>query len=365
MSHFTVLVIGDDFEAQLQPFHEFECSGIVDKYVQEIDHTDEARQKYDKDTTTCLRAADGSLHSFFDEKCEWRPEFSRPDTTAPSWDNRRRVCHAPEGFEQIEAPTSLMQSFAEFVDGYYGWQPVPHGEAPDLEDRHKYGYALLDEFGDIQKCVARTNPNSKWDWWTIGGRWKGFLKLKLGATGVSGEEGVMGSHFAKGADRADQARKGDIDFDGMRDQAGEKSGAYWDKANAITGGESWESWGSVRDRICGTGDSFDRARIDEAREFYQGQRPVAALKEGDPDAFGWSLDDALAGTRDNYVQASRDQACTTFAVIKDGQWFEKGSMGWWGMVSGETDQAEWNRQFNELIDGLPDDTLLTVVDCHI
>lgn len=51
--------------------------------------------------------------------------------------------------------------------------------------------------------------------------------------------------------------------------------------------------------------------------------------------------------------------------MKDGKWYEKGRMGWWGMVSGEKEQDVWNKQFTALIDGLSDDTILTVVDCHI
>ena len=37
MSHFTVLVIGDDVEKQLQPYHEYECTGVKDEYVKWID----------------------------------------------------------------------------------------------------------------------------------------------------------------------------------------------------------------------------------------------------------------------------------------------------------------------------------------
>jgi hypothetical protein len=35
------------------------------------------------------------------------------------------------------------------------------------------------------------------------------------------------------------------------------------------------------------------------------------------------------------------------------------------MVSDEIDQAEWNRKYSELLDSLSDDTVLTIVDCHI
>lgn len=39
MSHFAVLVIGDDVAKQLQPYHEYECTGVKDKYVIEVDKT--------------------------------------------------------------------------------------------------------------------------------------------------------------------------------------------------------------------------------------------------------------------------------------------------------------------------------------
>lgn len=55
----------------------------------------------------------------------------------------------------------------------------------------------------------------------------------------------------------------------------------------------------------------------------------------------------------------------TFAVIKDGQWYERGEMGWWGVVSDEKDESEWDNQFHELLKSVPDDTLLSVYDCHI
>ena len=57
--------------------------------------------------------------------------------------------------------------------------------------------------------------------------------------------------------------------------------------------------------------------------------------------------------------------CITFAIVKDGEWFERGEMGWWGVVTNESDRSEWCAKYNELLNGLSDDTLLTLVDCHI
>ena len=49
----------------------------------------------------------------------------------------------------------------------------------------------------------------------------------------------------------------------------------------------------------------------------------------------------------------------------NGEWHERGKMGWWACVSNEKDEDVWFSEFNKLIDSLPDDTLLTIVDCHI
>lgn len=337
MSHFTVLVIGPDVERQLQPYHEYECTGTDDEFVKDIDITDEARAAYERSTETRLKARDGSLHSFFDAAGNWRPEFSKADPEAPTWDRARRVRFVPEGYEQVEVPTREVEGFDEWVEGYYGFPP-----------------RMVD---GASRVIKRTNPNKKWDWWKIGGRWSGLLKLKPGRGGAKGEPGLMGSHFAKGDDRADQALKGDVDFDGMRDQAGEKAGALWDKANALTGGATWEAWDSVRERM--------KPDIDGARNFYNGQAAIKALKAGDQEAFGWDLDDTLSGARDAFVQAARDRAITTFALVYRGEWSEKGRMGLFACVDNEMEQSAWNRMFNDLVNGLPDDALLTVVDCHI
>ena len=68
MTHFTVLVVGPNPEQQLAPFHEFECTGKNDQYVQNVDVTEELRGEFASSTENCLRAPDGTLHNFFDEK---------------------------------------------------------------------------------------------------------------------------------------------------------------------------------------------------------------------------------------------------------------------------------------------------------
>ena len=64
------MVVGDNHEKQLQPFHEFECTGTNDEFVQNVDLTDELRKKYEDDTETIrrLRAPDGSLHEPYNDE---------------------------------------------------------------------------------------------------------------------------------------------------------------------------------------------------------------------------------------------------------------------------------------------------------
>ena len=68
MSHFTVMVIGDNVDEQMAPYHEFECTGDDNEYVQDIDRTEEARKEYEKDTTTMVKSPSGKIQSRFTKK---------------------------------------------------------------------------------------------------------------------------------------------------------------------------------------------------------------------------------------------------------------------------------------------------------
>jgi hypothetical protein len=305
MSHFTVLVIGDDAEAELQPFHEFECTGTNDEYVIDEDVTEELQSRID----------DG---------------------------------------ESIEDAL-----------GYYGLEDkiVDHESKVDTvgdDCEHKYGYAIVKD-GALVKAVNRTNPNRKWDWYQVGGRWSGMLRLKPGAQGAHGDRSWMNRDQPTDANYCDSALKKDIDFATMRDEAGNEAAKRWDEAHAIISGRTWLTWEQVQEKI--TEGQGEKNVWDVRREFYHDQEALKALRQQFNNPFA-NLDEFLT-PREAYVNTARNAAGTTFAVLKDGEWYEKGDMGWWGMVSDEKGQDAWNEQFAKLIDDLPDDTRLTVVDCHI
>jgi len=292
MSHFTVLVVGNDPEKQLAPFNEQPKKGSP--YLKFEDKTDEFLKEYQTGTTSEFYCSSSSswgaeisndlfnklkenqvgfesdyvvrknFGSYFKNRCRYRAyerdENNKPIFTSKQWFEVigvKETTHPDmdvcfEGVVRIkkidapkELPLNVMYStFDDFISNYHGIESEPDG---------KYGYWR--------------NPNSKWDWFTLGGRYSGKIQLKVGTTGETGKSGAFDNEVG-----IDSAKKGDI------------------------------------------------ANLNEIQ---------------------------------------------TFAVLKDGQWYERGEMGWWACVSNEMTDEQWDAEYNKLISDLPDDTLLSIYDCHI
>ena len=75
------------------------------------------------------------------------------------------------------------------------------------------------------------------------------------------------------------------------------------------------------------------------------------------------------GTRTNEDYASEidwNRTSAPFAFVDSyGRWYERGEMGWWGIVTNEKDKDEYDEMFNKFVKKLDEDTKVTVVDCHI
>ena len=57
---------------------------------------------------------------------------------------------------------------------------------------------------------------------------------------------------------------------------------------------------------------------------------------------------------------------TPYAFITpNGEWVERGEMGWFGIGSNEMNEDEWDAKFREYLKTLDKDIILTLVDCHI
>ena len=187
MSHFSLLVVTDKeptndvLSAALWPFHEFECTG-EERYIVDVDQTEEARKEYTENTTRFYVDPSGA---------RWEPYTDRfyrdplPGENVGmgmgfgggiSWNSkdwgdgrgyRAKVHFLPDGWSEVQVPTSEVESFVDWAKDYYGRETVLDGTA--LNDAHKYGYIVIDAAGEVIKIIDRTNPNKQWGWWQIGG----------------------------------------------------------------------------------------------------------------------------------------------------------------------------------------------------
>lgn len=177
------------------------------------------------------------------------------------------------------------------------------------------------------------NPDSKWDWYTVGGRWAGLLTVKNGAPHAIGEkswtwEDKNPYESEGGIIKCDCARIKDLVFLN-KEKTAQNARRFWELY--IEG---------------------DEPQNDEEREMI---KYVWYKKEYYTDTY-----------KDKKTYARCESAFSTYAVItKDGKWHAKGQMGWFGMSS-DNDVVAWHDGYQKLVlDNAEEDDYITIIDCHI
>lgn len=415
MSHFTVLVIGPDHARALAPFCEAGSGSCEDEFIVDVDETEDARENYEGSTRSMLEK-DGERIEAYDNRFYREPTAEETKKhgrmfgsgsgggiswTSQDWEDgkgyRAKVRYVPEGWTELKVPMPEVMNFAEWCEYYYGWTTVKHGEKPTEEQKH--GYVQLGEDGEAVKCIDRTNPNGNWDWFQVGGRWRGYFPLK---TGIEYDEAQLGKpgtgehmdirdgkgpHANYEAERrVDQVRLGDVDFEHARDKAGREAHhrfAGWKTVFEKHGKPeiSWpETYAKIEAEIAeldakgileekvphpdpNEGHELNRGGLARhtLRQRYNEQPAIAAYREVD----AWTNPmDEFGFDEEAYVQKCRGRALVPYALIKDGKWYAKGEMGWWGISTDEKEGDKWSEEVARLYDDLPPDTMLTLVDCH-
>lgn len=340
MSHFTVLVIGDNPEQQLAPYHEYECTGVDDEYVQDIEIIEENKIHYNIGSRSMILFPDGKEVSEYsdmfyrkateEEKKKIKENAKdKPERTTYSSTDGHKVWEIPEGCRRADIPYKYLMTFEEFL------LDNDIKEKTKNKKDNKFGYYVKNDTGEVISVINRTNPNSKWDWYQVGGRWTGVFKLKEGKEGLKGGPSLVSMMDKKYAEeyrtsgKVDQAKKGDIDFTIEPEQI-EQAKRFWEMY------------------IEGDKPKNDKEKKQLEFVFYKKEYYLNRYKN-----------------KEDYIK--RETEFSTFAVIKDGVWYEKGNMGWFGCSSESNKEAkEWDDSFfDNWLKDLPDDTLLTVVDCHI
>jgi len=356
MSHYTVLIIGDNPEEQLAPF----CEQTEDQqYLEFFDAEKEYQVDYESGNTTkkewlpsdnmwlshkeyrqLLNLGELSLVNHAPDRyfCGGRlksKHLNRKDNVVriDTWDkekgDQRTKNYAEVLFFKSELSTDIgcnlekenIDSLGRCLDKknnnlYVYTTDIklidPPSDIP-LKDVYSSFFECLEERWGYEKDFKKgkyglwKNPNAKWDWYTLGGRWCDFFTLKNGTS-------------------SDQIEKREIDFEAMLLKQRKEAVALWDETKKML---------------------------------------ATALKEGKDieSQLAYGYDREKDDTLDSYIKKS--VGLSTFAVLKDGNWYEKGKMGWWGCVSDEKDSDSWDRELVKLIKESPEDTLFSLYDCHI
>lgn len=212
--------------------------------------------------------------------------------------------------------------------------------------------------------MTPSNPQGFWDWWTIGGRWPGLLPLKEGVQMSPGHVGKPGAFNEKeyhsetyGKRRADSAKLEDIDFERGRREMAEKAQGWFAEWKAVY--ERYgkpKAWSDYRTLV-----EDGHMDIKEARDKYHAQEAIkksnGLIWECPVDFFGYD--------EEAYVAKEVAGMLKVYAVVKDGKWTGQGHMGWFGMSHDDMNQEKWDKHIQDLLNDLPPEIRITMVDCHI
>jgi|694.fasta_scaffold00015_55 hypothetical protein len=295
MSHFAVLVIGDNVEEQLAKYDE---SIEMPRYVK---HTKEELIVEEKQSIEEYK--NGTYAQY----------LADPVKYAENVNNENHLKYVSEEFPkklEMNDEEIYQQAIKYYEEEYLG----PDGEV-----------------------YSTYNPDSKWDWYEVGGRYAGRIAVKDGVEidepnfSWGWQEEDKEKVIAEGY-KTDSAYVGDIDFSKMHRTEEDYNEAlrYWELI--VEGAKPKNE------------DETNQVKWNWYKPEYYTER-----------------------YKDKETYAKCNSSFSMWAVVKDGVWYEKGQMGWWAMSNETHDEAlDWEMNFyDRFIKDLPEDTLITVVDCHI
>lgn len=79
-----------------------------------------------------------------------------------------------------------------------------------------------------------------------------------------------------------------------------------------------------------------------------------------------NLKNKKSGNECKVSQIDMDKIETPYAFIApNGNWIERGQMGWFGISSNDKAEKDWDKEFKEFLKKQDESTIVTLVDCHI
>jgi hypothetical protein len=104
---------------------------------------------------------------------------------------------------------------------------------------HYYGYKQRS--GRFGRWI---NPNAKWDWWVVGGRWSGYYPLLSGAPPRLGQTSAFDDKPTPG--HGDIVRPSEINMLEVASATIRRAEAFWSEWTAWLGGKKFDAFGGPR-----------------------------------------------------------------------------------------------------------------------
>jgi hypothetical protein len=247
----------------------------------------------------------------------------------------------PFNEQQLEDWEAMRDAIAKIIKDYAMITPVYEmfGERWNSHDwKWNNKKALFEDWSTY-------NPKSKWDWYAIGGRWRGFFPTPEDAEiHAIGEPGLQSSNKdydgeEEGRGRSDILMKKDISREVMRADATRQSTEAY---------EAWEK--EVADEMI----KEDSKSKDLIRKQLSWRYGIRHLEKED-----------RYQTLEESIEENVGKALS-FGLLHDGTWHENGKMGWFGSHSpGDHGEKTWDEVFWEIWETIPDDYMVMAIDCHI
>lgn len=352
MSHFSILVITDEKPTDdilhkiMLPWSEQD-----EDYFTYEDKTDEALKIWSTEDEDYIQGpfSDGSKSkSEYDNYFYSDPEgisFFKKDE-----DGHRNL--VKEGFEIVTMPRknhaellglNLQEDFMRFAIEY------GYVETPNQPGKVSYFH----------------NPNAKWDWFQIGGRYSGKLISKAGERGTVS---LLMNDFNYKSKECDISQFKDIDFEAMRKSNVDKRLNWIQDAMKSVKEKSFARFEDNWHEYCRLRDLIRKTCKDKNISFreYLENNPteltvIMFRAIEDYSQVDYQYDFSSTGSLQTWAESA--PALSAWGFIKDGKWSEKAEMGWWGMHS--EIKNDWDSCFNHMLSTIKPDQWIAVVDCHI
>lgn len=221
--------------------------------------------------------------------------------------------------------------------------------------------------------VSTYNPEAKWDWYSVGGRWSDYFPHKEGDHSrlIGGDRSWTLENVPKKRGYCDGGPKKDLDLEFMRMEKAQEAGELYDKYHDLVDHlPEAKPWSYFTPQFIDLPNGDEKWAIRErVREEYAAQPRVKAADTHEDFKWAWDGDliEKYAQSREDIMNRAATDAVPGYALLTlDRHWVAPGEMGWFGMSSeSDEDLQQFKSKANEYIDTLPEDAILVAVDLHI